>query len=104
MQRQCASLHLTGWLQIPLRFKGPVPFPAQVQLTGISWRTECPILLCNDLPSLADLSRGMMRRLHVLPFDRIFTGGEIDPELFDRMVANKLSGVLNRALEGWTTL
>jgi putative DNA primase/helicase len=60
-----------------------------------------PILLCNNLPSLADLSPGMMRRIHVLPFDRSFDANEIDRELFDRIMRNELSGVLNRALQGW---
>ena len=63
-----------------------------------------PILLCNNLPSLADLSPGMMRRLHVLPFDRTFAEAEIDRHLFDRIIKNELSGVLNRALEGWKRL
>jgi putative DNA primase/helicase len=63
-----------------------------------------PIILCNNLPSLADLSHGMMRRLHVVPFDRTFTEGETDRDLFDRIVENELSGVLNRALAGWKRL
>jgi putative DNA primase/helicase len=61
-------------------------------------------MLCNNLPSLADLSHGMMRRLHVLPFDRTFEESEIDRDLFDRIIENELSGVLNRALKGWKRL
>ena len=63
-----------------------------------------PVLLCNNIPSLADLSHGMLRRLMVIPFDRIFTDIDKDPELFDRIVANELPGVLNRALEGYRRL
>ncbi len=63
-----------------------------------------PILLCNNLPSLADLSLGMMRRIHVLPFDRTFGENEIDRNLFDRIIKDELSGVLNRALDGWKRL
>jgi putative DNA primase/helicase len=63
-----------------------------------------PILLCNNLPSLADLSPGMMRRLHVFPFDREFEKTEIDRHLFDRIIKNELPGVLNHALEGWKRL
>jgi P4 family phage/plasmid primase-like protien len=63
-----------------------------------------PVLLCNNIPSLADLSHGMLRRLMVIPFDRIFTDMDKDPELFDRIVANELAGVLNRALEGYRRL
>ena len=46
----------------------------------------------------------MLRRLMVIPFDRIFTDMDKDPELFDRIVANELPGVLNRALEGYRRL
>jgi len=53
-----------------------------------------PILLCNNLPSLADLSQGMMRRMHVLPFDRSFDEKEIDRTLFDRITKNELSEAL----------
>jgi P4 family phage/plasmid primase-like protien len=63
-----------------------------------------PILLCNNLPSLADLSPGMMRRLHVMPFDRTFEESEIDRNLFDRIIKNELPGVLIRALRGWMHL
>jgi putative DNA primase/helicase len=40
----------------------------------------------------------------VIPFDRIFTAADKDPELFDRIVASELPGVLNRALEGYRRL
>ena len=40
----------------------------------------------------------------VIPFDRIFTDKDKDPDLFDRIVANELPGVLNRALEGYRRL
>ena len=63
-----------------------------------------PILLCNNIPSLADLSHGMMRRLRVVPFTRIFKEHETDRQLFERIAAKELSGVLNRALEGWKRL
>jgi P4 family phage/plasmid primase-like protien len=63
-----------------------------------------PVLLCNNIPSLADLSYGMLRRLMVIPFDRTFTDIDKDPDLFDRILANELPGVLNRALEGYRRL
>jgi P4 family phage/plasmid primase-like protien len=63
-----------------------------------------PVLLCNNVPSLADLSHGMLRRLMVIPFDRIFIDMDKDPELFGRIVATELSGVLNRALDGYRRL
>jgi putative DNA primase/helicase len=63
-----------------------------------------PVLLCNNIPSLADLSRGMQRRLMVIPFDRRFTDEDRDPELFERIWAKELPGVLNRALAGYQRL
>ena len=63
-----------------------------------------PVLLCNNIPSLADLSHGMLRRLQVIPFDRTFTGDDKDATLFDRIWANELPGVLNRALRGYRRL
>ena len=59
-----------------------------------------PILLCNNFPSLADLSHGMLRRAYVVPFDRTFTDKDRDPHLFSHIWAHEMSGVLNRALEG----
>ena len=46
----------------------------------------------------------MIRRLHVLPFDRTFGENEIDRDLFDRVIRDELPGVLNRALTGWQSL
>jgi putative DNA primase/helicase len=63
-----------------------------------------PVLLCNNIPSLADLSHGMLRRLQVIPFDRTFTGDAKDATLFDRIWAIELPGVLNRALRGYRRL
>jgi putative DNA primase/helicase len=63
-----------------------------------------PILLCNNLPSLSDVSYGMRRRLQIFPFDKKFSKKEIDPNLIDRIIQNELAGVLNRVLEGWKRL
>jgi putative DNA primase/helicase len=59
-----------------------------------------PVLLCNDAPSLADLSPGMLRRLAVVPFGRTFAPAEQDRSLFPRVWAAEMGGVLNRALAG----
>jgi P4 family phage/plasmid primase-like protien len=63
-----------------------------------------PVLLCNHMPSLADLSHGMVRRLMVIPFDRIFTEEEKDPDLFDSIWDEELPGILNQALAGYKRL
>ena len=60
-----------------------------------------PVLLCNNVPSLADLSHGMLRRLMVIPFERRFTDEDRDPDLFARIWGRELPGVLNRALRGY---
>jgi len=60
-----------------------------------------PVLICNNVPSIADLSRGMQRRLMVIPFNRTFTKKDRDRHLFDRIWKSELSGVLNRALAGY---
>ena len=63
-----------------------------------------PLLLCNNVPSLADLSYGMLRRLIVIPFDRRFEENEIDLSLFPTIWRKEMSGILNRALEGYARL
>jgi len=63
-----------------------------------------PVLLCNNVPSLADLSHGMLRRLMVVPFERRFTDKDKDPYLFERIWAQELPGVLNQALAGYKRL
>ena len=59
-----------------------------------------PVMLCNGIPSLSDLSPGMLRRLMVIPFDRTFEGEQDDRTRFDRIWADELPGVLNRAIAG----
>lgn len=59
-----------------------------------------PMLLCNNPPSLADLSYGMMRRLVLVPFDRSFAKHEIDLNLFQTIWTTEMSGVLNHAVDG----
>src|SRR6185312_13289346 len=63
-----------------------------------------PVLLCNSVPYLTDLSYGMMRRLQVVPCKRTFKDQSDDKDLFDRIASTELPGVLNRAIEGWQRL
>jgi putative DNA primase/helicase len=46
----------------------------------------------------------MLKRLMLIPFDRIFTKDERDPHLFERIWAEELPGILNRALAGYQRL
>jgi len=59
-----------------------------------------PVLLCNDPPSLMDISPGMLRRLMVIPFDRTFSEKEDDRTLFQGIWASELPGILNHAVAG----
>ena len=63
-----------------------------------------PMMAGNDYPMTADSSYGMTRRAMVIPFARKFGEGEADPELFEKIWATELPGILNRALEGLARL
>ena len=63
-----------------------------------------PMLLCNNVPTLADLSYGMLRRLVVIPFDRRFEGKDRDPQLLTKITGREMSGILNRSLRGYARL
>lgn len=59
-----------------------------------------PIMSCNNMISLGDISYGMRRRLMIIPFDRCFEEHEDDKLLFPRIWKSEMSGVLNLALAG----
>ena len=59
-----------------------------------------PILAGNSYPMTRDVSPGMERRAHIIPFKRIFTPEVADPNRFPTIWADELPGVLNRAIEG----
>ena len=59
-----------------------------------------PVLLCNNPPSVADLSHGLRRRLIVVPFERQFSEDQADINLFSHIAATEMSGVFNRYLSG----
>lgn len=59
-----------------------------------------PIMASNSFPHTADNSYGLRRRAQVIPFERIFGKHEIDTELFEKIWATEMPGILNRALEG----
>ena len=76
------------------KYKNPTTFTSRA----------VPFLLCNGIPFLQDVTPGMMRRLHILPFEKEFSGEERDTSLFERIWANELPGILNRSLAGWSRL
>jgi P4 family phage/plasmid primase-like protien len=66
--------------------------------------TATPVVLINDWPRVKDLSWGMLRKAFVMPFKRSFDKLEMDLSRKDKIINGELSGVLNRALEGYRRL
>ena len=60
-----------------------------------------PVLLCNNMPSITDMSPGMKRRLVVFKFENEIKEKDQDLTLLDRIRERELAGVLNHALRGW---
>lgn len=63
-----------------------------------------PVLICNNTPSLADVSVGMQRRLLVVPFRASFLGNKADKTLFPKIHAEELEGVLVKSIRGFLRL
>ncbi len=66
--------------------------------------TVLPIMLTNNFPTVSDLSPGLRRRAYVVPFSRIFTDEDADPNLLSTICATELPALLNRAIEGFQRL
>jgi P4 family phage/plasmid primase-like protien len=62
--------------------------------------TSTPVILTNSNPQIPDLSRGLQRRLVVVPFNRYFAPHEQDPKLVKRIIDTELPGVFQRLLLG----
>jgi putative DNA primase/helicase len=82
--------------RVSIEFKGKTPFDATL--------TVLPVLLCNNFPVTSDVTRGMLRRVMVIGFDMEFIGANDDKALFPRIWMSEMSGVLNRAVEGYKRL
>ena len=60
-----------------------------------------PLLLCNNPPTVGDLSKGLRRRIMVIPFEHEFQiGKDLDPKLWKRIRRKEMSGILNRLIRG----
>lgn len=67
---------------------------------GLDMTIECCLFMtANFMPFANAEDKGLWRRMRIIPFDRIFTTDEIDPNLKDELIAEG-SGVLNVLLEG----
>ena len=63
-----------------------------------------PVLLCNNIPTLRDMSAGMLHRFQVVPFDRTFEGRAADRTLLSKILEGEAPGVLNRMIAGYSRL
>jgi len=62
--------------------------------------TAICIFASNELPKIKDMTNGMRRRAHVIPFLRKFSGND-DSDLLKKYLSDfEMGGILNRAIEG----
>lgn len=55
---------------------------------------------CNQLPDTTDHSGGFWRRWAVIPFNRTFTGAEVDPDIDQRILATELPALVSWLIQG----
>lgn len=56
----------------------------------IKWKPDSQfVMCCNEIPKIADTTRGMIRRLAFIPFDMQLRDDEIDIFLLDKILADK---------------
>jgi P4 family phage/plasmid primase-like protien len=58
--------------------------------TPVKWKPDSQfVMCCNELPRIADTTRGMIRRLSFIPFDMQLRDEDIDIFLLDKILADK---------------
>jgi P4 family phage/plasmid primase-like protien len=62
--------------------------------------TATPVILTNNNPQIPDLSRGLQRRLVVVPFNRCFKPHEQDSKFVQSIIDTERPGIFNRLLQG----
>lgn len=76
----------------------------QKYLAAFRFRPECRIILAaNDFPRITDHSSAFYNRLIILPFDRIFSLEEQDPDILSKLRV-ELPGIFNWCVEGYQRL
>ena len=60
-----------------------------------------PIMVGNHYPLCEDLSEGLLRRAMIIPFSKQFLPHEQDTKKFEHIWKHEMSGVANRAIEGY---
>lgn len=81
-------------MTINIKYQAPIEYTPMCKL----------IFLVNSLPNTADATHGYFRKVMIVPFNRKFVEEERDVDLFDKLKANELPGILNWALEGLVRL
>lgn len=67
----------------------------------IKWKPDSQfVMCCNEIPKIADTTRGMVRRLSFIPFDMQLSDDEIDVFLLDKILSdqNNLRYILSGAI------
>ena len=92
--KQIVDGHLAT-LRAPRKFRDPIEFQPFTRL----------IASANRVPQSSDNSLGYFRRWLVVPFDTEFKDRDFDHTLLDRLTTpQELSGLLNRAVEGYYSI
>ncbi len=69
-----------------------------------SFRNRAKLIMSyNTIPDLKDLSKGMLSRPIIIPFEKIIGDGEQDKDIKKKLF-KELPGIFNFALEGWHRL
>lgn len=67
----------------------------------IEYKPICKLIfLVNSLPNTTDVTHGYFRKILIVPFSKKFEGTNKDVNLFEKIKANEMPGILNWALEG----
>lgn len=77
-------------LTVSIKYQAPLEYTPICKL----------IFLVNTLPNTSDTTHGYFRKIMVLPFRRRFSDNEKDVNLFDKLKAAEMPGILNWALAG----
>lgn len=87
---------LSSGVNLTVEYKGKTPINMHI--------IASPILLCNRWPSLSDVTPATLERAITIPFHANIPPEKRDPTIVPTIIRSELSGVLNRAIEGYQRL
>lgn len=87
---------LSSGVNLSVEYKGKTPVNMHIIAT--------PVLLCNRWPSLSDVTPATLERAITIPFHANIPPEQRDPHLVSHILKHELSGVLNRAIQGFQEL